>query len=115
MQALWMILASFWFALMAVGIKYASNSFGTFELIFYRGVVSVVFMAIVVSVQLGRGWLRHMAMTRPLLVLGNTTAVVVMLIAATAGVRAHLPAGSRAPPGAAASLWRWCRGRARDS
>ena len=43
-------------------------------------------MAIVVSVQLGRGWLRHMAMTRPLLVLGNTTAVVVMLIAATAGV-----------------------------
>lgn len=49
MQALWMVLASFWFALMAVGIKYASNSFGTFELIFYRGVVSVIFMAIVVS------------------------------------------------------------------
>ena len=48
MQALWMLLASFWFALMAVGIKYASGSFGTFELIFYRGVVSVVFMAIVV-------------------------------------------------------------------
>ena len=48
MQALWMVLASFWFALMAVGIKYASNSFGTFELVFYRGVVSVIFMAIVV-------------------------------------------------------------------
>lgn len=48
MQALWMVLASFWFALMAVGIKYASKSFGTFELIFYRGVVSVIFMAIVV-------------------------------------------------------------------
>ncbi len=48
MQALWMVLAAFWFAFMAVGIKYASNSFGTFELIFYRGVVSVVFMAIVV-------------------------------------------------------------------
>ena len=48
MQALWMLLASFWFALMAVGIKYASGSFGTFELIVYRGVVSVVFMAIVV-------------------------------------------------------------------
>ena len=48
MLALWMVLASFWFALMAVGIKYASNSFGTFELIFYRGLVSVVFMAIVV-------------------------------------------------------------------
>ena len=48
MQALWMVLASFWFALMAVGIKYASNSFHTFELVFYRGLVSVVFMALVV-------------------------------------------------------------------
>jgi S-adenosylmethionine uptake transporter len=48
MQALWMVLASFWFALMAVGIKFASNSFGTFELVFYRGIVSIVFMGIVV-------------------------------------------------------------------
>ncbi len=48
MQALWMVLASFWFALMAVGIKFASHSFGTFELVFYRGMVSVLFMAIVV-------------------------------------------------------------------
>lgn len=48
MQALWMVLASFWFALMAVGIKYASHSFGTFELVFYRGLVSIVFMGIVV-------------------------------------------------------------------
>jgi S-adenosylmethionine uptake transporter len=49
MQALWMVLASFLFATMAVGIKYASNSFTTFELVFYRGLVSVVFMAIVVK------------------------------------------------------------------
>jgi S-adenosylmethionine uptake transporter len=48
MQALWMVLASFLFASMAVGIKFASNSFGTFELIFYRGIVSVIFMGIVV-------------------------------------------------------------------
>jgi S-adenosylmethionine uptake transporter len=48
MQALWMVLASFWFALMAVGIKFASSSFGTMELVFYRGVVSVIFMAVVV-------------------------------------------------------------------
>jgi S-adenosylmethionine uptake transporter len=48
MQALWMVLASFWFALMAVGIKFASNSFGTLELVLYRGLVSMVFMAIVV-------------------------------------------------------------------
>ena len=47
MQALWMVLGSFLFATMAVGIKVASNSFSTFELIFYRGLVSVVFMAVV--------------------------------------------------------------------
>jgi S-adenosylmethionine uptake transporter len=48
MQALWMVLAAFWFSLMAVGIKFASVSFGTFELVFYRGIVSVIFMGIVV-------------------------------------------------------------------
>jgi S-adenosylmethionine uptake transporter len=48
MQALWMVLGSFFFATMAVGIKIASHSFGTFELVFYRGIVSVIFMAIVV-------------------------------------------------------------------
>ncbi|MDH4450760.1 MAG: DMT family transporter [Rhodoferax sp.] len=48
MQALWMVMASFWFALMAVGIKYASHSFGTFELVLYRGLVSIVFMGVVV-------------------------------------------------------------------
>ncbi len=41
-------MASFWFALMAVGIKYASHSFGTFELVLYRGLVSIVFMGVVV-------------------------------------------------------------------
>jgi S-adenosylmethionine uptake transporter len=49
MQALWMVLASFLFATMAVGIKFASHSFSTFELVFYRGLVSVVFMAVVVK------------------------------------------------------------------
>lgn len=43
-----MVVASFFFALMAVGIKFASHSFGTFELVFYRGLVSIVFMGIVV-------------------------------------------------------------------
>jgi S-adenosylmethionine uptake transporter len=47
MQALWMILGSFFFATMAVGIKIAAASFKTFELVFYRGVVSVIFMAVV--------------------------------------------------------------------
>jgi S-adenosylmethionine uptake transporter len=43
-----MVLAAFWFSLMAVGIKFASVSFGTFELVFYRGIVSMIFMGIVV-------------------------------------------------------------------
>jgi S-adenosylmethionine uptake transporter len=47
MQALWMVLGAFLFATMAVGIKVASTSFSTFELVFYRGLVSVVFMALV--------------------------------------------------------------------
>jgi S-adenosylmethionine uptake transporter len=47
MQALWMVLGSFLFATMAVGIKVASADFGTAELVFYRGVVSVLFMGLV--------------------------------------------------------------------
>ena len=42
-----MVLAAFFFATMAVGIKIAAGSFNTFELVFYRGVVSVIFMALV--------------------------------------------------------------------
>lgn len=47
MQALWMVLGAFFFATMAVGIKVASGSFSTFELVFYRGIVSVIFMGLV--------------------------------------------------------------------
>ncbi len=54
MQSLWMVLAAFFFATMGVGIKVASASFNTFELVFYRGLVSVAFMAIVVLSR-GRG------------------------------------------------------------
>jgi S-adenosylmethionine uptake transporter len=48
MQALWMLLAAFSFATMGVGIKVASGSFNTAELVFYRGVVSTVFMGVLV-------------------------------------------------------------------
>ena len=44
MQALWMVLASFFFATMGVGVKIASHDFNTFELVCYRGLVSMVFM-----------------------------------------------------------------------
>jgi len=42
-----MVLGSFFFATMAVGIKVAAREFNTFELVFYRGVVSVIFIALV--------------------------------------------------------------------
>lgn len=47
MQALWMVLAAFFFATMAVGVKIAGADFSAFELVFYRGVISVVFLWLV--------------------------------------------------------------------
>jgi drug/metabolite transporter (DMT)-like permease len=44
MQALWMILAAFFFALMAVCVKYASAWFNAAELVFYRGLLGMLFM-----------------------------------------------------------------------
>jgi S-adenosylmethionine uptake transporter len=45
MQASWMILASLFFATMSVCIKFASAHFNTFELVFYRGLIGMAFMA----------------------------------------------------------------------
>jgi S-adenosylmethionine uptake transporter len=44
MQALWMLLASLFFASMGVCIKFASTHFNSFEIVAYRGVVGVVFL-----------------------------------------------------------------------
>ncbi len=46
-----MILASLFFATMSVCIKFASAHFGTFELVFYRGVIGIAFMAGMCRVQ----------------------------------------------------------------
>ncbi len=51
MQALWMVLASFLFATMGVGVKVAAASFNVNELVFYRGLISVVFMMVVLRTQ----------------------------------------------------------------
>jgi S-adenosylmethionine uptake transporter len=45
MQALWMLLSSFLFATMGVCVKYASEHFNSAELVFYRGVLGIAFMA----------------------------------------------------------------------
>jgi hypothetical protein len=72
--ALWSFLAGMW---------------GVWPHGFSQLVVEVV--AVVVSVQLGRGWMAHWAMTRPLLMLGNATAVIVALVASSAGVTSGEP------------------------
>ena len=46
MQALWVLLAAFFFATMSVGVKVAGASFSIAELVFYRGAVSVLFMVV---------------------------------------------------------------------
>jgi S-adenosylmethionine uptake transporter len=47
MQALWMLLGAFFFASMGVCVKLGSAHFNSAELVFYRGVVGFVFMALV--------------------------------------------------------------------
>lgn len=45
MQAVWMLFSSFMFASMGVCVKYASAHFNSAELVFYRGVLGILFMA----------------------------------------------------------------------
>jgi S-adenosylmethionine uptake transporter len=51
MQASWMILASLFFSMMGVCVKLASAHFNTFELVFFRGLIGVIFMATICRVQ----------------------------------------------------------------
>ncbi len=51
MQALWMLLGAFFFASMGVCVKYGSAHFNSAELVFYRGVVGLVFMAVIAKQQ----------------------------------------------------------------
>ncbi len=44
MQALWMLAAAFFFASMAVCVKFASEHFNSAELVFYRGLLGMFFM-----------------------------------------------------------------------
>ena len=46
MQAVWMVISAFVFSTMAVCVKFASAHFNNAELVFYRGVIGIVFMAI---------------------------------------------------------------------
>jgi drug/metabolite transporter (DMT)-like permease len=44
MQALWMLVASLFFASMAVCVKFASAWFNSAELVFWRGLIGMVLM-----------------------------------------------------------------------
>jgi S-adenosylmethionine uptake transporter len=46
MQALWMLAAAFFFASMGVCVKFGSTYMHSFELVFYRGLVGIVFMGL---------------------------------------------------------------------
>ncbi len=46
MQALWMVLASLFFSIMSVCVKFAAVHFSTFELVCYRGAIGCVVMGI---------------------------------------------------------------------
>jgi S-adenosylmethionine uptake transporter len=51
MQALWMLLGAAFFATMGVCVKFGSEHFNSAELVFYRGVVGLVFLAIIAKQQ----------------------------------------------------------------
>ena len=47
MQALWMLLGAAFFATMGVCVKFGSEHFNSAELVFYRGLVGTIFLAII--------------------------------------------------------------------
>ncbi len=51
MQAVWMVLSALVFSTMAVCVKFAAAHFNNAELVFYRGVIGVVCMAVFARVQ----------------------------------------------------------------
>jgi S-adenosylmethionine uptake transporter len=53
MQSLWMLFASFLFAIMGVCVKLASAMYSTSEIVMYRGIAGVVFLAVLVRLQGG--------------------------------------------------------------
>jgi S-adenosylmethionine uptake transporter len=53
MQSLWMLFASFVFAIMGVCVKLASDLYSTSEIVMYRGLVGVTFMACFIKLHNG--------------------------------------------------------------
>ncbi|MBC7413841.1 MAG: EamA family transporter, partial [Herminiimonas sp.] len=59
MQSLWMLFASFVFAIMGVCVKLASLQYATTEIVLYRGLTGVLFLGIYIHLQHGTFRTRH--------------------------------------------------------
>lgn len=94
-----MVLAAFFFATMAVGVKVASGSFGTFELVFYRGLVSVIFMGFVMR---ARG--TRLGTTVPMMHAWRAV-IGVMSLSAWFYAIAHLPLATAMTLNYMSSVW----------
>lgn len=53
MQSLWMLFASFMFAIMGVCVKLASDLYSTSEIVMYRGITGVLFLTVLIKLQGG--------------------------------------------------------------
>jgi S-adenosylmethionine uptake transporter len=101
MQALWMIAASLMFATMGVCIKYASAHFNSAELVFYRGVVGIMVMALFAR---ARG--TSLRTTRPMLIMHGWRSVIgVMSLSAWFYAIAHLPLATAMTLNYMSSVW----------
>ncbi len=53
MQSLWMLFASFVFAIMGVCVKLASHYYSTSEIVMYRGLIGMAFLAVLIKLHGG--------------------------------------------------------------
>ena len=99
MQAVWMIASSFVFASMGVCVKFASAHFNSAELVFYRGLVGVLVMALYA---LARGT----SLRTPVLAMHAWRSVIgVMSLSAWFYSIAHLPLATAMTLNYMSSIW----------
>jgi S-adenosylmethionine uptake transporter len=101
MQAFWMIASSFVFASMGVCVKYASAHFNSAELVFYRGLVGMLFMTLYAH---ARG--TSLRTSRPMLVMHAwRSAIGVTSLSAWFYAIAHLPLATAMTLNYMSSVW----------
>ncbi|MFI8416864.1 DMT family transporter [Serratia sp. NPDC078593] len=71
MVALWMLVASVFFALMGASIKLASSKVGFFELIFYRSFINVLIVAVLIKIKNIGFRTRHVGLHMKRAAIGN--------------------------------------------